>query len=119
MQEKSLFIDVLKLVPEGSTLFIQAPSSDNSWLNSKMENTEYNYYKSLILTPENLSSFIKEILDNDMQKDIQSIEIRNNGQLLFEGFDGLDFGTISKHINFPAEFSKHLIEKICTISNDW
>lgn len=60
MQGKSFFIDVLKLVPEGSILYIQAPSSDNSWLNSKMENTEYDYYKSLILTPENRSAFVKD-----------------------------------------------------------
>jgi len=117
--EKSFIIDVINLMPEDSSAFIQAPSLEAESIVKRMEKTEFEYYTSLKLSRENKDLLIQEIINNDIEDYIQSIEIKNNGQLLFEGFDGVEFGTISSHMNLPEEFSKYLTEEICTISNDW
>lgn len=117
--EKSFIIDVINLMPEESIALMQAPSLEVASIVERMEKTEFEYYNSLSLSKENKELLIQEIINNDIQDHIHSIEIRNNGQLLFEGFDGVEFGTISKHINLPVDFSKYITEEICTISNEW
>lgn len=50
---------------------------------------------------------------------MQKIEIRQNGVLLFEGFDGCVYGTISKNAIIPKWFKEKHFPENCTLSNEW
>src|SRR5688500_15267886 len=97
--EKSFIIDVINLMPEDSIAFIQAPSLESEPIVKRMEKTVFEYDTSIRLSKENKDLLIEEIINSDIEHYIQSIEIRNNGRLLFEGFDGVEFGTFSSHMN--------------------
>ncbi|WP_157593284.1 hypothetical protein [Rufibacter tibetensis] len=55
-----------------------------------------------------------------VEEEFQSLEIRQKGNLLFEGFDGMEIGTASKEMNLPLSFvSKYVDSGICAISKEW
>jgi len=118
--QQSFFIAVLNLMPNGAKIFIQAPSMDTESFLLIMKDSEYDYFKTIDLTPENRKILLKEISKSEAQDEIQRIEIRFNNNLLFEGFDGVEFGTISNSINLPENFiSKYFEGHIITVSKDW
>jgi len=118
--QQSFFIDVLSLMPVGAKIFIQAPSMDNESFLRIMKDSEYEYFKYLDLSSENKKILINEISSSETQKDIQRIEIKFNNHLLFEGFDGVEFGTISKVLDLPDNFIlKYFEGYICVVAKDW
>ena len=50
---------------------------------------------------------------------IQKLEIRENGVLLFEGFDGCEYGMISKWVIIPEWFKEKYVTETCIVSNEW
>lgn len=50
---------------------------------------------------------------------IQNMQVKKDGILLFEGFDGVEFGTISKTILIPEWFKEKYIPDTCTVSMEW
>ncbi|MEO6963928.1 MAG: hypothetical protein ABIY90_18310 [Puia sp.] len=119
-EEQSFFISVLNLIPVGSFLFIQAPSLEVESILNVMKETENEYFKSIELTPENKRLLINEIKLGNFQNYIHLTEIRHNKQLLFQGFDGVEFGIISNRISLPKEFIlKYINDNFCSISKDW
>lgn len=117
--ENSFFIDVLNILPEKVECFIQAPSLDNVIIQEMFENTDYDYYKLLSLDETNKKTVLRQELETSFSIYIQSIEIKENGVLLFEGFDGVEYGTISKHILIPNWFKEKYIPDTCVVSSDW
>lgn len=118
--EQSFFIEILNIMPLNSVCYLQAPNLDSSALLKKLEETEYPYYKSIEISNVNKELIIDCILNEDIQDDIQSIQIRFGETLLFEGFDGVEFGTISKNIALTNDFiEKYVNDDFCNISNDW
>ena len=120
-ENKSYIIDVLNLVPDNSICFIQAPSIDeSSTLNDVLTPSEFDCYHQVILSPTNKKTIIEIIKDEEIEADFQSIEIRHNGKLYFEGYDGMQFGTISKELEFPENFIKNYIDSdMCSIAAEW
>lgn len=119
-KEKTFFIDSLNLMPINSICFFQAPNLDSPELQNLLNATDHAYYVSLELSSINLKLFIKKIIDDDIQDDIQSIEIRVGNKLLFKGFDSVEFGTISKDIILPNEYkNKYINNDFCNISENW
>src|ERR1700710_2795647 len=96
-EEAVFFIDTIGLMPENSVLFIQAPSLESEIILSLLNNTQFVYYKSIILNSENKKVLIEEVISDNVQREFQSIEIRDKEVLLFEAYDGVEFGIISKH----------------------
>ena len=119
-ETKSYFIDVINLVPDNSICFIQAPSIDaSSTLNNLLMPSELDYYQQITLSPANKEK-ICEIIKAEDVVGFQGIEIRHNGKLYFEGYDGMVFGTISKDINLPKKFVKDYIESdMCNVAVEW
>lgn len=118
--EQSFFIEVLNIMPLDSVCYLQVPNLDSSTLLKKMEDTEYSYYKSIKINSVNKELIINSILNEDIQDDIQSVQIKFDNVLLFEGFDGVECGTISKKIDLPSDFvRKYINDDFCNISNDW
>jgi hypothetical protein len=118
--EKSFFIEILNIIPLNSVCYLQAPNLELLKLLKNLEDTEYSYYKSIKINPVNKKLIIDSILYDDIQNDIQSIQIRFNDTLLFEGFDGVKYGTISKSIDLPNHFIENYInDDFCNISDEW
>lgn len=115
----SFLIDVLNILPEKVKCFIQAPSLENSVINRLLQKSDFDYFKLLSLTKENKEVFIREEIETSFSIYIQKIEIRNNEALLFEGFDGCEYGIISKTIFIPEWFNEKYVSDICMLSNEW
>jgi hypothetical protein len=119
-EQQAFFIDLINLMPLGSTLFIQSPDLETKSILQIMETTQFDYFKKIVLTSENKNVLFSDIVSNNIQENIQLIEIRDKEELLFEGYDGVKFGTISKKIKLPDDFVYNYIDKdICTISINW
>jgi len=121
MNEQQLFfISVLNLMPEGSFLFVQAPSLEDAAILNRLKETAQKYFKSIELSVENKNILVNKITNGGFQNYIHFAEIRHGSQLLFQGFDGVEFGTISKQVSLPKDFVlKYINDNICTISKDW
>lgn len=87
-------------------------------LDIPFEHSPNNY--TLILT-DIVRDKLKAIIDTEnLQEHIYRLEISARGILLFEGYDGLEFGTISKAFALPHDFvRKYIKDDMCVISKDW
>jgi len=119
-ETQAFFVDIINLVPDNSICYVQAPSLENSELLALLSESPYKYYKQVILSPSNKSLFCKIVSKEGVEIYFQSIEIKFNNDLLFKGYDGMDYGTISKRIELPAEFvNTHFPKEMYNVSQDW
>ncbi len=115
----SFLVDILNILPEKIECFIQAPSLENTVIKGMLQDSDYDYYKLLQLDKTSRNKFIKQALETSFEMYIQNIEIKENGVLLFEGFDGVEYGTISKKILIPEWFKEKYIPDTCMVSSEW
>ena len=119
-ETQSYTIDIIKLVPDNAILFIQAPSNETPDFLQLLEQSPYQYYKQVILSPQNKKALIDLISTQEVQMDFQSIEIRLNNMLLFEGYDGMEYGTISKTVDLTEDFRKNYLKtEMFHVSSEW
>jgi hypothetical protein len=117
---QTLCIDVLSLMPNGSICFIQAPTLENLKILQLMRPSPFAYFREITLNEISKRIIKEEVIINYIQEDFQSIEIRFNNKLLFEGYDGIEYGLISKSINLPTWFiNRHIKTENCGISQKW
>lgn len=117
--ENNFLIDILSILPKKIECFIQAPSLDNNIIQEMLQNSDYEYYKLLQLDEGKKEKFIIQELETSFGMYIQKIEIKENGILLFEGFDGVEYGTISNKVSIPKWFKERYIPDTCLISTHW
>ncbi|HRD59056.1 MAG TPA: hypothetical protein PK504_13495 [Ferruginibacter sp.] len=118
--DDSLLINVLKILPEEIDCYIQAPSLENESILNMMSETEWDYYKLIKINNLNKESFCNSLNDSTITQYFQNIELKNSNKMLFQGFDGVEIGIISKYIKIPIWFrDKYIISGDCTISIDW
>jgi hypothetical protein len=120
-ETQSLTIDILKIVPDNSICYINAPSIDNSSaILNLLQPTELIYNKQIKLTKENKTAFINIVTSESIEEHFHNLQIKHNSDLLCEAFDGMDMVTLSKNINVTNEFiDKYIKTDLCCISNDW
>lgn len=121
MTETQYFIiDILKIIPDETMCFIQAPSLDNTEFLALMQPSVYDYFIQVQLSQFNKSKLTSIIAQENIEIYFQSIEIRNNSKLLFEAVDGMEIGTISQYVQMPDWFiEKYIATGICLVSEDW
>jgi hypothetical protein len=118
----NLLVDLLSILPENVDCFIQAPSTSNKVILSMMIDSEFPYYKLVRLSQSNKDEFINELLNSSVGDEFHSYEIKQNNKLLFQGYDGVDFGVLSMTVVVPEWFKKkHMVmdDEMCMISNEW
>ena len=119
-ETRSLLLDVINILPENIDCYIQAPSLDDEVTLSLMQTTQFDYYKVINLNGQNKERFIQRIKEADVESYFHSVEIKLNSQLLFEGHDGVEFGTISNTVNLPQWFiDNYVTDGLCAVSNTW
>ncbi|MGC4128200.1 MAG: hypothetical protein QM564_01275 [Bergeyella sp.] len=106
IQPNFFLIDLLDILPEDIDCFIQAPSLENIVIKEMLQDTEYDYYKLLKLNNTNKKIFIKQELETSFSMHIQNIKINKDRVLLFEGYDGVEYGSISQNICIPDWFKE-------------
>lgn len=118
--DDSLLISVFKILPEVIDCYLQAPSLEDETILNMMSDTEYPYYKLIKVNNLNKKSFINHLYVHDVIQYFQNIELKNNNEMLFQGFDGVEIGIISKQIRIPEWFrDKYINTGDCIIANDW
>lgn len=117
---QSYLIEIVNLVPDDSIFYVQAPSCDHINYIKLVTNSKFPYYNQVTLTLSNKKSLIDLIVNDNIVDYFQSIEIRLNEVLLFEGYDGMEYGTISQNLRLTETFIHNFIKKdMCIVSTDW
>ncbi len=111
-------IDILKVLPEATECFIQAPSLENTLVEGMLQDLDNDRCKLLQLDKINRYKFVNQELKTSFSIYIQYIEINKNGVLLFTGFDGAEYGVISKSVFIPEWFKIKYVSDICMISSE-
>ncbi len=117
--ENSFLINLLKILPEEVDCFIQAPSLDNEVIQAMFQKTKFDYFNLICLNEISKGKFLEQELKTSFSIYIQNIEIMKNGHLLFKGYDGVEYGIISKEIPIPKWFKEKYIPDTCLISSEW
>jgi len=74
----------------------------------------------VVLNPENKENLSIAVNEKNIEDYIERIEIRLNGGLLFEGYDSMEYGIISKKIELNKEFIINYIKgDMCEVSESW
>lgn len=55
-EAQSYIIDIIKIIPNEATCFIQAPNLDDPEILALMQSTDFEYYKQIKLTEQNKKS---------------------------------------------------------------
>lgn len=119
-ESRVFFIDVIKLFPEEVECYIQAPSLENKIVLDLLQETKSNYSKSIKLTAENRHVLLRQIIENPITDYFQHVQIRFGQKILFEGYDGVEYGVVSKEITLSHNFFEQYVNSgICSISEDW
>ena len=117
---QQLFIDILRLVPFEADLLIQSPHEEVLSVLEDIEHTKGEVFNTIKLSKENRQKLVYEVIYNDIEEYMQSIQIKIGDQLLFEGYDGMEYGTFSKEFHLPPEFlEKYTPKEMVSISNEW
>ncbi|MBK7567135.1 MAG: hypothetical protein IPI31_04855 [Bacteroidetes bacterium] len=119
--EQSFTIDILGIVPDNSTCYIQCPSiDDDSKIRELFMQSEFSFYYKIFLTPENKQKLKSVILNESIVDYFQNMTIKCNDITLMEAFDGNVIGIFSKKINVPQLFlDKYSQTGHAEISDDW
>ena len=119
-EKESLLVDVINILQENLDCYVQAPSLDDEAIFAIMQPTELDYYKKIQLTNDNKQILMDGIKKRSVDEYFQSVEIRTGDRLLFEGYDGVEYGTISGSIQLPNWFiNKHVTGGMCSVSEQW
>ncbi|MBS3915314.1 MAG: hypothetical protein KG003_12535 [Bacteroidetes bacterium] len=117
--EDNLLIDILNVIPAKMECYIQAPSLNNKIILDMFKKTEYDYYQLLIIDETNKNTIVNQERETSFGIYVQRIEIKKNGALLFDGFDGVEFGIVSKNLVIPEWFKEKYVPETCMISPNW
>ena len=101
-ETQTFFFDIIQLVPVGSVCFIQAPSLDDFEYQQVMQSSPFPYFQHVVLTAENKERLSKLVKLKQLEKYFHSLEVRVEGNLLLEAFDGMEIGTFSKKFKLPV-----------------
>jgi hypothetical protein len=119
-ETQTFFIETIELVPDGSVCFIQAPSIDDWEFQQTMQTSQVPYFQQVVLTLESKERLSELVKLKQLEEQFHSLEIRQEGNLLFEAFDGMEIGTFSKKFKLPNEFeSKYKSLGMLTVSSEW
>ena len=116
--QNEFFLDIIHMFSAGCDCYLQAPDLDKNLIQELLDDCSIPYYVKIRLADENISKLMDLESHCHISQWIQSMEIRKDEKLLFEGYDSIEYGLFSKEITMPNWFrSKH--EEDFGISPDW
>lgn len=116
--ENDFFLDIIRLFSTDCDCYLQAPDMDKELIKNLMDDCTIPYYVKIRITVENALRLTDLESHHHISQWIQSMEVRKDEKLLFEGYDSVEYGLFSKEITIPDWFrSKH--GEDFGISPDW
>jgi len=108
--EQSIIIDILKIVPDNSICYINAPNidSDSSILKLLTSATEYDW--SIILTLDKKKLLTSIITTESIQDCFHRLDIKFTNSLLCESYDGMCTVILSDNLNIPKWFTDKYVK---------
>lgn len=120
LPSKNLLIDVLSILSIEIDCFIQAPSLEDEIIQSLMSESEFDYFKLIKINNQNRNIIINHFLHNDIIQYFQSIQLKQDSKLLFEAYDGVEYGIVSKDVIIPDWFNTvYISDGTCIVSKNW
>lgn len=103
------FLDIIHLFSATDCdCYLQAPDLDNDLIQDFLDDCTIPYFVKIRLSAENALRFTDLELNHRVSQWIQSMEIRKDAKLLFEGYDSIEYGLFSKEVAIPDWFrGKH------------
>ena len=107
-ETQSLAIDILNLVPDNTTCFINAPSIGNNLdiLKLLQSSITDDYDWQLTLTTDNKRKLIDVIISEEIETSFHRLEIKKGDDLLFIAYDGFSEVTVKNRNIVPDWFAK-------------
>lgn len=120
-ENQQFFLDIIKLVPfEKSVLLLQAPYEEILPVIEKIRYRNDGIHDYIKLNAANREILLFEIIHNSIDEYIQSLDILVDGKKIFEGYDGMEYGLISKDVQLSPEFKEKYIDgNMCGVSREW
>ena len=120
-KEKNLLVDVISILPNEIDLFINAPSLEDEMILRMWNATiEYDFDNVIKINNTNKEIFLNRIKSYSIAGELHAIQIRQNGKLLFESWDGIECGVLSNTLLIPDWFKeKYIQNEDCEISDSW
>ena len=120
MENLKYFKDVINQIPLGLKINLV---SNHEEILSKLQNLdllkENNIY-CFFLTKSSKAIFNNLEPSNDIFDFIEKVEIYNETKLIFEGYNGMEFGCFSKYFKLPRAFVEEYKDKdLYTTSDTW
>jgi hypothetical protein len=112
-------VDVLLLLPDDLECLLQAPSLDIPEIEQMFKPSSSQSFPVIIANSEIKVKMILLEKQLNWSMFINRIEIKSEDKLLFEGYDGVEFGVISNSLEIPDWFSSKYIPEYCNISGAW
>ena len=113
-EEQSIIIDILKLVPDNSICYINAPSINEDSAILKILSSAEQYNWNLMLTLENKRILTAIISSESIQDYFHRLYIKFDNSTLCESYDGMCTVILSDTLKIPEWFSdKYVRDGLC------
>ena len=120
-EEQQFCIDVLEIVPDNSVFYVQVPSSkDAKFLKIVNDSQKYDWAKEVALNQQTKTLLKSLIAESLIVEEFNSVTIEHNEHRIFEGWDGMEIGEVSKTLILPNWFEeKYIASGYCILSASW
>ena len=119
-EELEFMIDTIEIVPDNSICYIQAPSIDKANFLELFTESKYNWARQVVLNSENKEKVKNLLLRSEFEDQFHNVTIEKEEEKIFEGYDGMEIGEVSKKLSLPNWYVEKYIEsKYCNIAKDW
>ena len=119
-EELEFIIDTIEIVPNNSICHVQAPNIKNADFHELCEKSKYNWAQQIVLNSQNKEKFKNLLLRSEIEGQFHNIIIEKDEEKIFEGFDGMEIGEVSKTLNLPNWYlDKYIKTKYCNIAKNW
>jgi len=106
-------------MPLNADCYIQSPHEEFIKAIIGINYVQDEIYIKIKLTEENKTILLRITVES-LEEYIQSAKIKYNGELLFEAYDGFEYGILSKRFNIENSILKEIVvQGNCTISKEW
>lgn len=107
-ETQTLAADIINLVPDNSTCFINAPSiNDNSDILKLLQPSSRDHYDwELKLTTNNKRKLIDLIISDEVETSFHRIDIESDNTILFIAYDGFSGVKVNDRLTVPDWFVK-------------
>lgn len=117
---EAFFIDVLNILPNDVECFVQSTFTKYNFEIDLLFNTEDDFIKLIKFNERSKRIFFEIAKSNCLVETFNKIDIMQNGNRLFQGYDGVEFGIFSKAVTIPEWFKeKYTIQDVYGVSNEW